>query len=461
MQEELFYTKNDVKQMLAKNTQTTADVLYRRALGAIAGMQFGQKRDMYEILGYDNEITLQAMLERYQRHDIARTIVNKPAETTWRREPTIQEQDNPDSPWSESLKTLFDRTNFFHFCEKADRLAGIGGYGVLFLGFAGSADIARAPRVSDISQLRYVRAFSRDNLHIAKYNKDTKSERFGFPEQYRITTRQGHTQSINTVHWQRVIHIPTEYTDDNEVIGLSRMQPVWNLLDDLMKIVGGSAEMFWLNARPGIAVETDPDYSSLITPEDKEDIADEVEDYQHNSLSRFMHLIGSKVNQLDVEVASPKDQFDMIMTVIAAVTNIPKRILMGSERGELASSQDAESWYGFISGRQFKYAEPEILRPTIDRLMRLGAIEEREYEVVWPDLVEKDDVSSSEVLENLATTLEKIGNFTMTTGQQLDINALFQHYFGEDFPELLQADGQPKDSQDLIDEVMAIRERQN
>lgn len=454
-QEKMFYTQQQVDEM----AQNTSDVLYRRMLGAVAGLQFGQKRDMYDVLGYDTEITLQAFLERYQRQDIARTIVDKPATTTWRRTPVVQEAEKPDSPWTMKLQTMFDRTQFFHYCEKADRLAGIGGYGALFLGFAGEPDLSKPPKVTDISQLRYVRAYSRDNLHVPKYETDTTNPRYGHPVQYRITTRQGHSQTVNTVHWQRVIHIPTELTDDNDVIGLSRMQPVWNLLDDLLKVVGGSAEMFWLNARAGIAIETAPEFSSLLSADDEEDIADEVEDYQHG-LTRFMHLVGSKATNLGVQVASPKDQFDMVMTAISTATNIPKRILMGSERGELASSQDAESWYGYIAGRQEKYAEPVILRAAIDRLMTLGAMDETEYEIVWPDLVEKDDVQASEILKNLAEMLEKIGNFQISTAQQVDLNALFQHYFGEDFPEIFLT-GEPQDSQGLIDEVRRIQERMN
>ena len=64
------------------------------------------------------------------------------------------------------------------------------------------------------------------------------------------------------------------------------------------------------------------------------------------------------------------------MKLISAASGIPLRIMTGSERGELASTQDDGNWASRIEERQLHFAEPMILRPLIDRLIELRALPE-------------------------------------------------------------------------------------
>ena len=82
---------------------------------------------------------------------------------------------------------------------------------------------------------------------------------------------------------------------------------------------------------------------------------------------------------------------DAILTQIAGSKAIPKRILTGSEMGELASSQDRDNWKDQINGRQTGYAGPYIVRPLVDRLIKYGYLPTpkkgpREYEVRCPQI---------------------------------------------------------------------------
>jgi hypothetical protein len=74
--------------------------------------------------------------------------------------------------------------------------------------------------------------------------------------------------------------------------------------------------------------------------------------------------------------------------MISAVTGIPKRILSGSERGELASTQDSGEWKTYVQSRREDHAEPRIIRPFIDRLIELGILPKPDkfYRIDWLDL---------------------------------------------------------------------------
>ena len=94
--------------------------------------------------------------------------------------------------------------------------------------------------------------------------------------------------------------------------------------------------------------------------------------------------------------------------MIAAATRIPKRILIGSERGELASSQDEKSWNDTIEARQKEHCEAAIIRPTVDRLISVGVMPEPKdgYTVDWPDLSTPSDKEKAEVGEMIAQAMK-------------------------------------------------------
>jgi hypothetical protein len=83
--------------------------------------------------------------------------------------------------------------------------------------------------------------------------------------------------------------------------------------------------------------------------------------------------------------------------LISAATGIPLRILMGSERGELASSMDERNWAHRVNERCRNYVGPIILTAFIDRLIDVGLLSEpstgQGYTIEWKDpdaLGEKD-----------------------------------------------------------------------
>jgi len=204
-----------------------------------------------------------------------------------------------------------------------------------------------------------------------------------------------------------VIHV-AEGLLENDVYGLPRLQRVYNLLDDILKLVGGSAEASWLLMRKGFILSLDP--SAIVTPEFLAGLQEQVAEYEHG-ISRFIRTQGMDVSDLGSEVVDPAGPFGVIIGLISAATGIPQRILLGSERGELASSQDASHWAGAIANRQLNFAEPTILRPLIDRLLTWGALPmptQGRYSVVWDALFELNDQERALIGATWADAIQKL-----------------------------------------------------
>jgi hypothetical protein len=161
---------------------------------------------------------------------------------------------------------------------------------------------------------------------------------------------------------------------------------VFNRLKDLEKLVGGSAEMFWRGARPGYAGKLDPEY--MLTKDTEEGLKRQLDEFENN-LRRILMLEGVTLDSLEPQVVDPSMHVDIQIQMISAITGIPKRILTGSERGDLASTQDKDNWLDLIQMRREEYAEPKIIRATIDRCIEFGVLpkpEKETYKIKWQDL---------------------------------------------------------------------------
>jgi len=367
------------------------------------GLSYGDDRDLYKALGYRKTPNFSDYYTRYKRQDIARRVVNAPTSESWRMKPIITENQGEKTKFEEAWEALVKDHRIWHYLTRADRISGIGEYGVLLMGFndVSSAKGLKTPvnTKSDSTELIYLQAYTSNNASIKSFVSDTRDPRFGMPEIYEMKIRSNsgsYSYSDYEVHYSRVIHI-ADGAEENDVYGTPRLQCVLNRLMDLEKVVGGSAEMFWRGAFPGFALEAEADAN--IETLDLDDLEEEMQNYLHN-LQRYIRLQGIKINQLDPQVADPSKHFDTIIQLISAATDIPKRILLGSERGELASSQDETHWSKFIDSRREDFVEPVILRPFIDKMISVKILPEPtsgNYSVKWPDLTAPTEKTKADI----------------------------------------------------------------
>jgi len=388
------------KTINGKQIHALSELVNRAVLASRLGLQsYNGNRDLYQALGYITEITFADYHARYVRQEIAKAIIDRPVKATWQGSLELIESNEPqdtgfEKAWNKLNRDLGIKTRL----SRLDRLVGIGRYGVLLFGFNDTKKLEDFQKeVSGKRELRYIRPFGEESAAIATYEENPVNPRYGLPLTYNITVGDPTSKSVKmvSVHYTRVLHV-TDSPLESEVYGTPRLEAVFNRLMDIEKLVGGDAEMFWRGARPGYHGKLEPDYQ--LTEATKEDLQDQITEYENN-LRRILINEGIDLEALAQQIADPSSHFQVQMQCISAETGIPLRILTGSERGELASSEDRSEWLSYVQTRREEHAEPCIVRPLVDYMIKLGVLPTPadDYSVKWADLFAQSEKARVEI----------------------------------------------------------------
>lgn len=253
--------------------------------------------------------------------------------------------------------------------------------------------------------LRFLRVFPEHLVNITRFESDPYNPRFGQPVQYQITLNDPrihgsegsggiglNTGTIN-VHWSRVIHLADVHhkASSSETFAYPRLEPVVYPVLDCRKIRGSSAETHYLGAFGGISFETLPQLGGDVVV-DESRTKDMIEEY-FNGLQRWLLLKGMTAKSLAPAVSDPTPQINVQIDAICIALRIPVRVFKGSERGELASSQDDAAWNDRVRQRQITYLTPRVIIPFFARLISLGVlpVPAQGFKVSWPDITSKSD----------------------------------------------------------------------
>lgn len=424
--------------VLVQRFQTMSELVSRLNLASQMGQSYGGDRDLYQALGYpaDSELKFDRYYAQYKRHDIAKAIIVRPIKATWRGDvEIIESRDDKETQLEKAWMKLYDDLKLKSKFIRVDKLTGIGKYGILLMGLSDTKknEDFEKPVKQGINKLLYVKPISEKNAQIHSFVNDPANERYGLPLTYEVTISQpgnsGMTSSIK-VHYTRIIHIIDEILE-SEIEGEPRLEAVFNRLMDLEKLIGGSAEMYWRGARPGYATSLKEGYK--ITNDVIEDLKNQIDEYEHN-LRRILKLEGFDVKELAAQVSDPKSHVDVQIQMISAVTGIPKRILTGSERGELSSSEDKNEWSEWIQSRREEFAESQIIRPFVEWCIKYGILPKpstETYDIQWSDLFAQSNKDKAEVGRIRAEALSKYVSSPMAESI-LPPDAFFEFFLGFD-----------------------------
>lgn len=394
-------------------------LMERSGLAKAAGLTFGGKRDLYQALGYLRDLQPVDYRSRYKRNGIAARVVEAMPKATWRGGVELIEDEDPktETEFERAFYEMNERLRIWSVLCRADVLAGLGHYSVILIGVPGRLEDPM-PNSFGPDQVTYLTPFAEEDAVIELLDQNVDSERFGEPEYYSLSRINPASNSASSkksisrrVHWSRVIHI-ADGTLDDCIYGQPRLERVWNLLDDLEKITGAGSEAFWLRAHQGYMVNIDKDLQLSDDPEKETEALEamrvKIDEFAHG-LRRTLLTRGSNVETLGSDVSQFNTQVDALITLISGATGIPKRILVGSERGELASTQDRENWNERITDRRNDFAGPYVIKPLVDILMERGALPEADYQVRWPEINKLTDTEKASVAEKLAGLSAKAG----------------------------------------------------
>jgi len=420
------------------NTARTLPWNSRHELGAFLSSGTSGDRDYFKSFHYPEVLSLNIenhYLPMYLRNGIAARVCQMEPVESWKKMPSIQEDPDPEveTDFEIAVRDVFKNVsdpnqegvspdqeidylnnkemhNKLMGCLKnADILAGIGRFGGIFLGFNDGAD-PREPLIpNDNMQLMFMTCLDESNITPKDVINDKSNPRHGLPEHYNTTLTDWKMEdaislkgagdtSEQPVHWTRIIHvIPHEHS--SKVFGIPRQQPVYNDLLDIFRISGSDAEMWWQGAYGGLSVETIPQLGSDARL-DIESVKKQIQLY-NNDIQRFIALSGAQAKRLETNISDPMPHMETHIDNICINKGWPKRIFMGSERGELASTQDSTSWNSRMDERCEFHITPNIIAPTINRLIWAGVLPKPEnedgYSVKWPGLVQTDEGQQADI----------------------------------------------------------------
>jgi len=395
----------------------------RLSFASLHGFGFEGKRDYYTALGYTRTITPELYWDRYRRNGVARRLVNALPNATWRSGADLVQDDNVDivTPFEAAWIEFAARTRAWDRMRKGDILSQLGRFSVLLLGYPGA--LGGEAKKTKPGSVAYIKQFSelRVKVQDGDLDNDRLSPRFGQPSRYQFTKllKSNGTSGSQFVHWNRVIHIADEAVEEDEW-GEPMLASVWNWLDDLEKVAGAGSEAFWRRVQPMLAAALDP--GTVLKTGDEALIEEEIDKLVHG-LRRWVRLSGVKLDEVgSSDVAQFDRQIDALISLIVTPYGIPKRIFMGSEMGDLASSQDRGNWGQNIRDRRRQFAESVILRPLVERLQLLGQLPPtpESYEVRWPDVQDLDLSERLDLAAKAAKANADQGEQIITTNEIRD-----------------------------------------
>jgi len=410
-----------LRMLMAMNASYSRTRLARQLGGGYDG-EADPRRNIAAECGWptSESITPESLGEMYDRLGVAARVVDLMPEEAWQVTPFVYEDEDV------SVVTAFEQavddlckslrgTSWYEGDEgnplwehllRMDRLCGVGSYGALLLGLDDGKELLEpADGLDERGDIRgapsgrkllFLREFDERLASVNAWETERTNPRYGQPISYNLTFddpkltggTKGSGRATEVAHWTRVIHV-ADNLGTSDLFGVPRMRPVFNDLLDLRKLYGGSAEMYWQGAFPGMGFKTDPQLGADV--QFPSDFKETMENYM-NGLQRWMAVGGVDPKMLSPTVVSPTDQIQGHLEAICIRLGVPMRIFLGSERGELSSSQDSRAWTDRLRRRQNTWITPRLVAPVIDRLICLGALPRpSRYVVEWPDIAQKTD----------------------------------------------------------------------
>ncbi len=334
----------------------------------------------------------------------------------------------------------------WEYLLRADILSGVGRYAAILLGIDDGLPLSQpAKGVEEVysvadnidpkdlpgyygfqvnaaeskgRKLRYLRVFPETLAKIASREKNFTSPRHGQPTSYNVTLDAGEpggknvspretTESTSAgvtvnIHWSRMVHVCDTGVNygPSEVFGGERLRTVLNDVLGAQKIGLSDPEMYWL---AGLAMTFFSNQTGFDAPPDMTSIKNQIEEMV-NGMQRYVVAPGMTASNIGPQPNDPNPNHDLCVKRICIAKGWPKRIFEGSERGELASSQDEREHKDRIRQRIKGYLTPRLIVPFVDRLILLGVLPEpKGYTVDWPDVSTQTDKEQAEAFGAWAT----------------------------------------------------------
>lgn len=403
-----------------------------RSLATMFPGYFGTaKHNHYADFGYPDEVTFDLAFHAYSRIGIGRAGVDKTVDKTWQDNPWLQEfarddgDDTPETPTEREIRERFAELRVWQNLATADRRGMVGRYAGVILRLADSKrldqPVGRVP--GGLRGLVEVIPAWEGQLSVSQWDTVETSATYGQPKMFQFNEAavdKATTQPRQfNVHPDRVVI----WSETGTVHGSSALEPGYNSLLDLEKIRGAGGEGFWKNAKAGLSLEIDKDAKLAdmatamgVEVEEVVDRMDEQVEGFNKGFDKMLLLQGITAKPMQVTLPSPEHFFLVALQDFAASLSIPLKILVGSQTGERASTEDAAEWAKAVMSRRVDETVPNIMA-FVRRLVRFGILAAKDWHLDWSDLTEtsmSEKVALADKMADVNQKMKDTGEFVFT-----------------------------------------------
>lgn len=394
----------------------------------------GQKHNHVVDFGYPVTVGFAETFEAYNRNPLARAGVDKTIQKTWEENPLLQEfqrdgatKGKQDETATEAeIRQRFADLRVWQHMAEADRRGMVGAYSGLILRLADNKRFNEpVDRVGGgLEGLVEVIPAWEGQLTVSQWDTDERSDTYGQPLMFQFAEsavgQQKQPRNFS-IHPDRVI----VWSRDGTLNGRSALEPGYNALLDMEKIRGGGGEGFYKNAKSGLALEIAPEAKmedmarvmGVEVPDLVDKINDQVEDF-NAGFDKSLMLQGITAKPIQVTLPSPEHFFAIAAQSFAASLSIPMKVLLGSQTGERASTEDSEEWDKVNMGRRANEVVPAILS-FVNRLERFGILPAKDWFIAWTDLTESSMSEKIDRATKMADVNQKMGEEIVFTGDDI------------------------------------------
>ncbi|WP_247996657.1 anti-CBASS protein Acb1 family protein [Brucella tritici] len=441
-----------------------------RRLDAIFPGHFATaKHNHYADFGYPEHLTFDMLYGMYQRNGIAAAGVDKTILKTWQDNPFLQEKQRDGSEGTKSdetkleadIRQRFEDLRIWSRISETDRRSLVGAYSGLILRLADSKKFSEPVDTVPGGLMGLVEVIPawEGQLQVSQWDTDEMSETYGQPKMYQFNeanvgdeTRQPRQFML---HPDRVI----VWSRDGTLDCRSLLEPGYNDLITLEKVSGAGGEGFWKNAKSAPVLEVDAEAKLdemakiMGVPVDElvDRMNDQVEDWQRG-FDKLLMMQGMTAKTLGVTLPSPEHFFAIALQAFAASISIPVKILVGSQTGERASTEDADEWAKTNMSRRTNTVRPNIM-DFVNRLERFRILPEKDWYLDWADLTETSMAEKIDRVAKMADTNQKMSasnELVFTADEMREVVGKepltdAQRYHEDDDDDLTAAAGLPDD----------------
>lgn len=409
------------------NVRQLRNAATRRITTMFQGFFGDAKHNHYKDFGYPDVVNFDMLYQMYRRNGIAAAAIDKTALKTWQDNPFLQEKQRDGSEGSSSKETpleleirnRFDDLRVWSRMAETDRRSMVGQYSALILRLGDGLEFSNpVGRVGGglLGLVEVIPAWE-GQLSVSEWETKQADENYGQPKMFQFNEAQVQAQSSQSgaarsfqVHPDRVIIWSRDGTLDCK----SLLEPGYNDLIDMEKIKGAGGEGFWKNAKSAPVLELTPeakiDEIASMMGVSVEEVYDkmnkQVQDW-NKGFDELLMIQGMQAKSLSVNLPSPEHFFAIALQSFAASVMMPVKILVGSQSGERASTEDANEWSQSNMSRRVNTIKPNIMT-FVNRLERFGVLPERDWHLDYSDLTEASMSEKIDRVVKMADTNQKM-----------------------------------------------------